>query len=69
MDIGSERVYLPYSLTTARNLTVKWEFYVQMISRAFEGASGIGKHFLVNDSKVFSSEMHPRSGIQVVYAI
>ena len=37
------------------------------ISRTFDGFSGLGKHFYVNNSQVFSSEMHPRSGIQAIY--
>ena len=46
---------------------LNWDFYLRFVSRAFDGFSGLGKHFYVNGTQIFSSEMHPRSGIQALY--
>ncbi len=43
------------------------EHFVQLKSRNFEGVSGIGKHVSVDGNRIFSAEMHPRSGIQSIY--
>lgn len=54
-------------LVPAKNELLSWDFYVRLIPRSFDGFSGLGKHFSSNGSLTFSSEMHPRSGIQALY--
>ena len=46
-----------------------WDYFVQnqVLLRTFHGFSGVGKHFSVNGKRLFSSEMHPMSGIQSLY--
>ena len=48
-------------------MTLNWDFYLHYLSRTFDGFSGLGKHFYVNGTHIFTSEMHPRSGIQALY--
>ena len=48
-------------------MTLNWDFYLRFLSRTFDGFSGLGKHFYVNGMQIFTSEMHPRSGIQALY--
>ena len=48
-------------------MTLNWDFYLRFLSRTFDGFSGLGKNFYVNGTQIFTSEMHPRSGIQALY--
>ena len=48
-------------------MTLNWDFYLRFLSRTFDGFSGLGKHFYVNGTQIFTSEMHPRSGTQALY--
>ena len=61
------RILLPYSSTT--NVTsLHWNYFVRQKSRTFEGFSGLAKQFFVNKTNlVFTSEMHPFSGLQALY--
>ena len=60
-------VHCVRSLGSSYVTALNWDFYLRFLSRAFDGFSGLGKHFYVNGTQIFSSEMHPRSGIQAQY--
>ena len=60
-------VHCVRSLGSSYVTALNWDFYLRFLSRAFDGFSGLGKHFYVNGTQIFSSEMHPRSGIQALY--
>ena len=75
---GSAEIIVPYRTTGAvssdgitkkKSVDVMWEYFVQnqVLLRTFHGFSGVGKHFSVNQKRIFSSEIHPMSGIQSLY--
>ena len=75
---GSAEIIVPYRTTGAvssdeinkdKSVEIMWDYFVQnqVLLRTFHGFSGVGKHFLVNQKRIFSSEIHPMSGIQSLY--
>ena len=75
---GSAEIIVPYRTTGAisndgidknKSVELMWDYFVQnqVLLRTFHGFSGVGKHFLVNQKRIFSSEIHPMSGIQSLY--
>ena len=75
---GSAEIIVPYRTTGSissdginmnKSVEVMWDYFVQnqVLLRTFHGFSGVGKHFSVNQKRIFSSEIHPMSGIQSLY--
>lgn len=68
--VEPNRVLLPWRVTLlgSNDASLSWEFYLRSMSmRSFDDFSGLGKHFFLAKNELFSSEMHPRSGIQAIY--
>ena len=74
---SSEEIIVPQKTVTCITGTesncsmveLKWDYFVQnqILKRTFHGFSGVGKHFSINGKRIFSSEIHPMSGIQSLY--
>lgn len=75
---GSAEIIVPYQTSgiisrhgfaNEESVEIMWDYFVQnqVLLRTFHGFSGVGKHFLVNRKRIFSSEIHPMSGIQSLY--
>ena len=59
------RMLLP---SESQNGTLSWKYFVRQKSRTFDGFSGLAKNFILNQNTlIFSSEMHPFSGLQALY--
>lgn len=45
----------------------QWQHFIHVKERKFDGINGIGKSFSVAGNKIFTVEMHPRSGTKTLY--
>ena len=67
---ADSKLWLPNEVianTQQANLSIKWDFFTQERPRTFDGYTGVGKLFLVDDKLIFSSELHPLSRIPSIY--
>ena len=74
LEAASQEIIVPskaiiHAPVNEAPIEVMWEHFVQneVLLRTFHGFNGVGKHFSVNGKRIFSSEMHPMSGIQSLY--
>ncbi len=76
-QVSDEEIIVPHKTmvsvtedeSNGNYLEVMWDYFVQtqVLLRTFHGFSGVGKHFSINRKRIFSSEIHPMSGIQSLY--
>ena len=67
---ADSKLWLPNEVianTQQANLSIQWDFFTQERPRTFDGYTGVGKLFVVDDKLIFSSELHPLSRIPSIY--